>query len=173
MTASAFYRQDETFFAALARGRRVELAIATELLDAGLWVKAGRAERRHDLADADRFRNEVDLAVAIRRQLYAIEVRERPELDFTDDPASFPYPTLIVTDVEGYERETDHAYATVIVSKSGGKLVVPGFTRPLWKRVDTYDRRIGRERAFFELDRAEALPWPWLIAHLTELEATR
>ena len=69
-----------------------------------------------------------------------IEVKSR-NLDFDDDPDSFPYPTVFVETISGWKGHEPTPLAVVHISQiTGEMLVTMGYDEPNWKIEKKFDR---------------------------------
>jgi len=69
-----------------------------------------------------------------------IEVKSR-NLDFDDDPDSFPYPTVFVETISSWKGHEPTPLAVVHISQiTGEMLVTMGYDEPNWKIEKKFDR---------------------------------
>jgi len=133
------------FFDQLDIGHRYVLIVGSRLLAAGLTVRAPPSERRQRVEDRHQWQQDVDLYVgradpALPGTPLAIEVKSRG-LQFTG-PTDFPYPTVFVDTVSGWDARRPPPSAVVIVSQqTGAMIVVRGARRGAWRKILTFDRQ--------------------------------
>lgn len=71
---------------------------------------------------------------------HCIEVKSR-NLEFGDQPKSFPYPTAFVDTVAGWKKKVNKPLAVIFVSrKTDQMLVIMGDTDHTWGHVKKFDR---------------------------------
>lgn len=111
----------------IERGIAAQRRVAHDLLDVGLTVRLPvpsfvEPERGHNNIDSvSRFADVADILLTPRK--LKIEVKERG-LSFSG-PEDFPYETCMMGDLRSWEQLQTPPAATVILSTSGGRMVVP------------------------------------------------
>lgn len=119
---------DHAFLERLTKGFRWQVEVATRLLVAGYAVQTQCLEIRPDRSAADDYGDEYDLMVSQFPEdwIKHIEVKSR-SVFFSDDPASFKWPTIFVERWETYEKRNNPPdYWIMISQKTSGCIVFPG-----------------------------------------------
>ena len=99
-----------------------------------------------------------------------LEVKSRA-LKFTSDPQSFPYGTLMVDTVSGYEQKLEKPLAYVIVSQhTNDLLVIPNYTYEYWTQETKYDPARNLTDTFYLCPRELVKPFPYLVDYLRFLQ---
>lgn len=97
-----------------------------------------------------------------------IEVKSR-NLNFGDDPNSFPYDELIIDTVSGFEAKNPKPIAYVMVSQNtGGMFVFPTSFVNSWRIERKYDRYRKHEDDFYLAPKALGRPFSQLVDKLKE-----
>lgn len=97
-----------------------------------------------------------------------IEVKSR-NLDFSDNPESFPYDDLIIDTVSGYEAKDPKPIAYVMVSQNtGGMFVFPTAFAKSWRVERKYDRYRKHEDNFYLAPKELARPFSQLVNKLKD-----
>ena len=82
-------------------------------------------------------------------------------------PDDFPYESVLVDTVSGWEAKTHKPAAIVCVSQfTEGMCVIPGSTYALWKKAVRWDRVRRIRDTFYEVPRTELRPVGDLVAWL-------
>ena len=135
MIQTPWAENDELFRRELEEGHRWASKVGALLEAEGLQVAVTPMEWRATLADADQFASEYDLLV----EGQIVDVKSR-RLDFTG-AHDFPYRTVIVDTVAGWDAKPVKPVAVIDISqKTGGVFVVPVSTFPEWRQEPAYDR---------------------------------
>lgn len=80
--------------------------------------------------------------------LQRVEVKQRPGIDF-QDPADFPFASIIVDVCHKYDQARPKPYAYMILNSTlSAAFVVKCSTRPKWSRVERHVG--GRSRDYYE-----------------------
>lgn len=104
---------DALFFRELIASQKYVVYVGAVFLKAGLNIRMSELEIRMDVSQRETFaENEVDLWVEDK----PIEVKSR-NLTFTNDPESFPYDTVIVDTLSGWNAKKNKPFAVVFVAK--------------------------------------------------------
>ena len=123
-------RAHEVLVGNALRAHKIKCTFRTEALDeedASLTY----GQRR------EKYKNEKDIVLANGD---IIEVKSR-NLDFDDDPDSFPYPTVFVETISSWKGHDPTPLAVVHISQiTGEMLVTMGYDEPNWKIEKKFDR---------------------------------
>lgn len=131
-----WHRNDALLAAQLTEGHRYAEVVGAGFRTAGLTVEVTPPSMRATIADRHAYDDEADLLVAGR----IIEVKSRG-FHFTDDPASFPFPTAFVGTVAAWSAKQRPRCAVVLISQSTeAMLVAPLSSRAEWVEVSNVDR---------------------------------
>ena len=111
-----------------------------------------------------------ELDIVLEAIPYNLEIKART-LSFTNDPASFPYDTVIVDTVKGYEIKEAKPLAYVLYSEpTGCLLAVAPSTRPYWVKENLYASNVGFVDQFYLCPREYLRPMSSLIERIHELQ---
>ena len=111
-----------------------------------------------------------ELDIVLEAIPYNLEIKART-LSFTNDPASFPYDTVIVDTVKGYEIKEAKPLAYVLYSEATGCLLaVAPSTRPYWVKESLYASNVGFIDQFYLCPREYLRPMSSLIERIHELQ---
>ena len=162
-----WFDNDELFRQKLETGHRWARAVAERLQAEGIDARLTPLRWRNSIDDRHRFRNEQDVVVNTDEGQYVIEVKSR-DLDFDEEPSSYPYDTAYVDTVSGWDQKDREPTAVVLVSQlTGGMLVVPvRKTRAHWRKVRNFDRRRSISDWWYEVDKQFLKPMSDLISWL-------
>jgi len=95
-----------------------------------------------------------------------LEVKSRA-LKFTSDPQTFPYDTLMVDTVSGYEQKLEKPLAYVIVSQhTNDLLVIPNHTYEFWTKETKYDPARNLTDTFYLCPKTLVKPFSHLVDYL-------
>jgi len=114
---------------------------------------------RPDASQMSEFSDDGDLEIIQR-----VEVKQRKDLKF-ESKSDFPYSSLIVDACHCYDNARPKPYAYLIFNPALTCILVVDVkqTRGSWTRVEKWDRKKNRNRAFYEvpieLVREEQLTW--------------
>jgi hypothetical protein len=162
-TFTDWFADEEAFARQLARGRRTELAVAAPLLPLGLWMRVGRLQPRHGLANHDdTLTDQADIEIE-GGHLLEIKARNFP---FTG-PDDYPYDTALIGAVRRWTTRPHQPCAVIIISEpTGAAIVIPTNTRPDWTTEDHYDTHRHFTETSYAAPRHTYLHWHRLITHL-------
>jgi hypothetical protein len=156
-----WFENDELFFRQLSTGHEWAEVVAERFRAAGIAARATPMSRRRTLADRHRYRNEIDVLVGPIGA--PVEIKSR-NLDFSADPATYPYDTAFVDTVGGWDAKDPKPVAIVLVSqKTGAMLVVPTSSQATWTRTHKRDRVRNVRDIWYAVDRALLIPFDELL----------
>lgn len=131
----AWHKNDELFKKELEKGHFWQTCVATFLKEEGLEVEAPGLEIRDQIQDAFKFINTKDLIAAGE----IIEVKSR-NLSFTSGH-DYPYKTIFIDTVSGWEAKKPKPFAYVMVSQITGCMIwTPGNSKKGWTVTRNRDR---------------------------------
>jgi hypothetical protein len=156
---------DDIFFRELEVGRAHEVIV-------------GEALRKHKIKCTFDTKVEYDSDFEERQKKYAgspdivlangdvIEVKSR-NLDFDDDPDSFPYPTVFVETVSSWKGHDPTPIAVVNISQiTGEMLVIMGHDEPNWTVEKKFDRVRGIWDTWYMAEREHIETFEYLIGYI-------
>lgn len=156
---------DDIFFRELKIGRAHEVIV-------------GEALRRHKIKCTFETEVECDSDFEERQKKYAgspdivlangdvIEVKSR-NLDFDDDPDSFPYPTVFVETVSSWKGHKPTPLAVVNISQiTGDMLVIMGYDEPNWTAEKKFDRVRGIYDTWYMADKDQLESFDFLVGYI-------
>ena len=156
---------DDIFFRELEVGRAHEVIV-------------GEALRKHKIKCTFDTKVEYDSDFEERQKKYAgspdivlangdvIEVKSR-NLDFDDDPDSFPYPTVFVETVSSWKGHDPTPIAVVNISQiTGEMLVIMGHDEPNWTVEKKFDRVRGIYDTWYMADKEQLETFEFLVGHI-------
>lgn len=131
---------DALFIRELLEGARWAQMIVARLHSHGIVARAVPAEISVSVEDRKRFEGERDIIVKRKGGECTIESKSR-NLVFTDDPASFPFDTIIVDRASVWDKKNPEPRAIVFTSQwTGAMLVLPVRpTREKWYKEVKHD----------------------------------
>lgn len=111
-----------------------------------------------------------ELDIVLEAIPYDLEIKART-LSFTNDPDSYPFDTVIVDTVKGYEVKDTKPLAYVLYSEpTGCLLAVAPSTRPYWVKEHLYASNVKFIDAFYLCPREHLRPMSSLIERIHELQ---
>jgi hypothetical protein len=156
---------DDIFFRELEVGRAHEVIV-------------GEALRKHKIKCTFDTKVEYDSDFEERQKKYAgspdivlangdvIEVKSR-NLDFDDDPDSFPYPTVFVETVSSWKGHKPTPLAVVNISQiTGDMLVIMGYDEPNWTVEKKFDRVRGIHDTWYMADKNQLESFDFLVGYI-------
>ncbi len=162
MAEPQWIKQEAAFFKQLARGRRVELRVACELLDLGLTVNVGRMMMRGDVAYRFQSLNEKDVIVSGK---YILEVKAR-KFAFTGIE-DYPHDTAFIGAARRWEgRKTTPLGVAILSEPTGAIIAVPTSTRSRWVAEKSFDSDRRFEETSLAAPRDCWRPWSDLTSFL-------
>lgn len=162
-----WFSNDALFAEELRRGHTWARHAASKLRSEGLAVQQPRLELRETIDDRGRFGSEEDLIVLLPGGRFLIECKSR-NLRFSDDPASYPYPTAFVDTVSGWDQKQEKPRAVILVSQqTGGMLAVSvRETTQDWTITKRRDRVRGIPDSWYEVRKDQIRPFRDLTDYL-------
>lgn len=95
-----------------------------------------------------------------------IEVKSR-NLDFDDDPDSFPYPTVFVETISSWKGHNPTPLAVVNISQiTGDMLVIMGYDEPNWTVEKKFDRVRGIWDTWYMADKEQLETFEFLVGYI-------
>lgn len=158
-------QNDELFFSELKTGHSWQSLPALFLTLQGFKVEMPNLTIRENIREADKYKNSADLIINGK----IIECKSRNET-FTNIN-DFPYETIIVDTVSGYEAKEQKPTAYIMVSKStGSMLCLPSLSSSKWikKSIKDQIRKILDE--FYMADKKLLLTMDKLVKHLKKTQ---
>lgn len=141
-----WYKNDELFRKEVSKGHAYERYVADYLSDEGLDASITEQTVRDHVRDASQYEKELDIIVEGR----PCEVKSR-DLWFTG-PHNFPYDTIFVDTVSGWNAKDPEPVAVLCVSqKSKAIIVLPiSSTREQWTSTKRWDHVRKINDLFYE-----------------------
>lgn len=159
---TSWYYDEPAILRELKRGREAQLEVANMLRALGFEVELEEQLVRRTGGHGPEWIEEQDLRVEGE---HVLEVKGR-DLNFFD-PSDFPFPTIYVGNVERWRQRQEPVCSVVVFSEHTKRVIaVPLATRPLWRPAYPYDKTRGSVQCSYEVDKAEAQSWKWLVDHL-------
>jgi hypothetical protein len=95
-----------------------------------------------------------------------LEVKSRNHL-FSNIPRNYPYGSIFVDTVSGWEQKQEKPIAVVSVSQINGcMLVCPADTYSTWKKIERFDKYRGYSDVFYTVEKEHLKPMSWLVEKL-------
>ena len=164
MKQKQWYQNDDLFIRELREGHRWQLHVANRLGDVGLKCYVPQLEVRDDISDAERFINSKDVVCMGA----VLEIKSR-RLSFRS-PDTFPYSTVFVDTVSGWEAKDPKPYAYVCVSTISGAIIyTDGRSKDLWEAINKRDRVRDIEETFYSCPIEYWQPFESLVEELNKL----
>lgn len=140
---------EELFTKECKEGHKWERYVAHFLSLHGLSVRVGKQTIRESIDEINEYENEPDLVC----QGFVLEVKSRKEA-FTS-PDHFPYPTIFVDEVEGWNKKDPKPEAVICVSRQTGSMIaIPQVSEPHWEVSQrTFDRTRKSVCDYYEADK--------------------
>jgi hypothetical protein len=159
-----WFDNDELFRKELEAGHKWAALVTTRLNDAGIPAQLTPLAWRESIDDRHDFANETDITVQTPNGILQLESKSRA-LHFTEDPASYPYPTAFVDTVSGWDKKTVKPFAVILTSqKTQQMLVVPSQSKTLWwLTTSAYDRVRHIQDVWYEVPCYSLLPFQALV----------
>jgi hypothetical protein len=152
---------DELFRAEATEGHKWAEVVCERMRSHGVACHTQPLQFASSVEDRARFQNEQDISLDVIGG--CIEVKSR-RLNFTDDPASFPYSTAFVDTCYGWDLKQPKPRAVVIVSQhTGACLVVPTSTQAGWTRKQSFDRVRRISETWYCAERPSLRPFMELV----------
>ena len=149
-------RAHEVLVGEALRRHKIKCTFRTEALDeedASLTYEQRR----------EKYRNEKDIVLSNGD---IIEVKSR-NLDFDDDPDSFPYPTVFVETISSWKGHDPTPLAVVNISQiTGDMLVIMGYGEPNWTVERKFDRVRGIYDTWYMADKEQLETFEFLVGHI-------
>ena len=155
---------DALFFSELEKGHEFSVEVARRLRMLGIEATVPPISKRIHVDDRDLYDNEADIIVP-GNPLYVIEVKSR-DLNF-ECAHDFPYPTVFVDTVRGWEQKNPRPIAIVMISRRTlGTAVVKGSTRRLWTTEQAFDHVRRLSDIFYVMPREHLVGFGQLVTFL-------
>lgn len=91
--------------------------------------------------------------------------------DFTDDVLQYPYQSLFVDTVSGFDAKATKPLAYVLISqKTRGMVCISPRTVAQWKKVHTFDNKRQIMEWFYSAPKTVLRPFDLLVDHLMKLQ---
>lgn len=152
---------DELFFKELKLGHSWQAYPALFLTLHGFKVEMPNLSIRENINEADKYKNSADIIINGK----ILECKSRNE-SFTSI-SDFPYETIIVDTVSGYDAKNPKPLAYIMISKiTGSMLCLPSLMSSKWvkKSIKDQTRRILDE--FYMANKGLLLTMDKLVKHL-------
>jgi hypothetical protein len=157
------------YVTAMTNGHTYNKYVAHVLQSFGITCVVPELEIAQTQNDIDRMTvNEKDLILPGGQ---CLEIKSR-NLQFTDNPASFPYHDLLVDTVTGYDAKAVKPLAYVFVSqKTKQMFTLPTRTYLAWQVQTKYDHERQQREKFYTAAKSLCLPLSALVTHLRQQAA--
>lgn len=154
-------QNDELFLKELEEGHAWQSYPALFFKLHGLKVEVPRLTIRENIEEADKWKNSIDLFV----EDVPFENKSRNE-EFTYS-GDFPYETIFVDTVEGYDAKEVKPYGYIMVSKPTGCLLwLPSSTPGKWTKEKKFDNTRQITCEFYMSDVKHLRPISTLVKYL-------
>jgi hypothetical protein len=91
--------------------------------------------------------------------------------EFTDDVFQYPFDSLFVDTVSGYDAKVDKPLAYVLISqKTRGIVCISPKTYDEWRKVNTFDRKREIMEWFYSAPKSVLQPFDSLVNHLIKIQ---
>lgn len=154
------------YVSSMTKGHTYNEYVASLLESEGISCNVPELEIAESRDDISRFTlNEKDIILNDGRVL---EIKSR-NLNFTEDPQSFPFNDILVDTVSGYDAKKIKPLAYVFVSQKTGKVfALPTYSKDAWKVQRKFDNERKHYDSFYVADIDLCRPFAALIHHLKE-----
>jgi len=154
-------QNDELFFSELKQGNSWQALPALFLTLQGFKVEMPNLTIRENIQEADKYKNSVDLVINGK----ILECKSRNE-KFTSIN-DFPYETIIVDTVSGYDAKNPKPTAYIMISKvTGSMLCLPSHSSSKWTKKDIKDQTRQILDEFYMADKKLLLTMDKLVKYL-------
>ncbi len=162
-----WFKNDELFRQELETGHDWARLVVTRLNEAGVPAVLTPLAWRDNIDERHAFSNEVDILVPSPDGDIPIESKSR-NLFFTDVPVSYPFDTVFVDTVSGWDKKAVKPFAVVFTSQeSGSMLVLPSRSPTIkWTTSVAFDRVRGVRDRWYEVPYNALVPFQTLINSL-------
>lgn len=155
---------DELFKKELEQGYKWQLRVAEYMRKCGLSAEIPELTFRENIKEASKYSDLEDIICNGK----VIEVKSR-KLRFTS-PKDFPFDTMLVDTVSGWESKERKPDAYVCVSTiTGAMIALSAATHPRWKKVKRYDATRQITDWFYECHKSEWHSINSMIRKLSQL----
>jgi len=138
---------DELFIKELKEGHEWQFYTALFFKLHGLKVEIPKLTIRENIAEADKWKDSFDIIV----EDVPLENKSRNE-SFTFN-GDFPYPTIIVDTVKGFDAKTIRPHGYTMISKPTGIILwLPVSTYPKWTKEKIHDNTRNLDDEFYVCD---------------------
>jgi hypothetical protein len=91
--------------------------------------------------------------------------------EFTDDVLEYPFDSLFVDTVSGYDAKVEKPLAYVLISqKTRGIVCISPKTYDKWRKVNTFDRKREIMEWFYSAPKGVLQPFDSLVDHLVKIQ---
>jgi hypothetical protein len=91
--------------------------------------------------------------------------------EFTDDVLEYPFDSLFVDTVSGYDAKVEKPLAYVLISqKTRGIVCISPKTYDKWRKVNTFDRKREIMEWFYSAPKGVLQPFDSLVDHLIKIQ---
>jgi hypothetical protein len=91
--------------------------------------------------------------------------------EFTDDVLEYPFDSLFVDTVSGYDAKVEKPLAYVLISqKTRGIVCISPKTYDKWRKVNTFDRKREIMEWFYSAPKSVLQPFDSLVDHLIKIQ---
>ena len=150
-------------------GNRWSRHVAATLSSLGVPCTPSPLEIELDMSKVHRFENEMDITLDL--QPGHLEVKSRA-LQFTSDPASFPYQTAFVDTKIGWDKKKPKPLAVILISqKTCEKVVIPTSTSDRWGTKTAIDRVRNIHECWYIVDKSLMRPFDELVEWLLDRQS--
>lgn len=157
---------DSLFFAELEQGYTYSIEVARRFRKLGINATVPPLSKRIHVDDRDLYDDQADIVVPGDPD-YTIEVKSR-NLQFECEH-DFPYETVFVDTVRGWDQKQPKPIAIVMVSRQTlGMAVIKGSTRSAWTTEQRYDNVRKFSDTFYMASREQLVGFGRLISFLRQ-----
>jgi hypothetical protein len=170
VTTTPWIDNVELFSKRLAVGHRYALNVGAALLATGHAVTVTPSTLRASRENIEAYRDELDVLVTRPDgKQFIVESKSR-NVEFGNDPASYPYDTAFVDTVRSWTQKTRQRGAVVLTSqRTKAMLVVPVSSQPKWLQETKYDRARGLTDTWYMAPREELRTMDELVSWLANV----
>lgn len=161
-----WFKNDDLFFSELEKGHRYTIEVARRLRLLGIDANITQITKRIHVDDRDLYEDEADIIIP-GSPLYVVEVKSR-DLYF-ECAHDFPYQTIFVDTVNGWDKKNPKPIAVVNVSRQTlGMAVIRASTSAHWGIKIAHDHVRDINDTFYIMDRDRLVGFGSLVEYLRQ-----
>jgi len=145
--------------------------VAERLRDSGVDCYAPEIQIATTAAERD-FMTKHEKDIVFQWTDATIEVKSSTR-NFTDIVEEYPYDSLFVDTVSGYDSKAIKPMAYAIISQQEeGIVCIPPSSYPTWTKVEAYDKHRKIHETFYSAPKESLVPFSILVDYLKDCENT-